>query len=59
MLEISLSQRLHRMGNPKLMECVEFARRGWFSVLPVLGASWGLSVVVEIDWGLLIGLSCS
>ena len=41
------------------MECVEFARRRWFFVLSVLGASWGLSAVVGIDWGLLTGFSFS
>ena len=59
LLETSLSQRLHRMGNPRSMECVEFAGCGWFSMLLVLGASWGLSAIVGIDWGLLIRLSCS
>ena len=58
-LESSLSYRLHRIGNPKSMECVEFARRCQFFVLSVLGASWDLSAVVGIDWGLLTGFSFS
>ena len=59
LLETSLSQRLHRMGNPRSMECVEFAGCGRFSMLHVLGASWGLSVVIWLDWDLLLRFSCS